>query len=106
MPVVRKNSTPYYTKTRPKRFSGRSVTVIEQSAQAASTLDRPNAICQTWTGHDQHVSDALMISLGVIMRDELPDGGPQRIFAEQNHSVQTAFLNTADEPLSVAVQVW
>ena len=40
------------------------------------------------------------------MRDELPDGGPQRIFAEQNHSVQTAFLNTADEPLSVAVQVW
>ena len=67
--------------------------------------DRPFAICQTGIGHDEHVADALMVSLAVIMSDELPDGGSQRLFAKQDHPVQTTFLNAADEPFGVAVQV-
>ena len=67
--------------------------------------DRPTAVSDTGIRHDEHVADALMVSLTVIMRDEFPDGDPQRLFTEQNHPIQTAFLNTSNEPLRVAIQV-
>jgi len=50
-------------------------------------------------------NDSLMFPLAVIMCDELYNGGPQRILSEQNHPFQARLLNTADEPLGVAVQV-
>lgn len=46
-----------------------------------------------------------MISLAVITRDEFPNGGPERLFAKQDHPIQAGFLNAADAPFGVAVRV-
>ena len=65
--------------------------------------DWPTAIGDSGIRHDEHVADAPVISLAVIMCDELPDGGSECLFTEQNHPVQAALLNTPDEPFGVAV---
>lgn len=45
-----------------------------------------------------------MISLAAITGDEFPDRGSQRLFAVQDHTVQTPLSNTPDEPFGMAVQ--
>ncbi len=43
--------------------------------------------------NDQPVFQALTIALQVIMVHKLANAGPQRIFTEENHLLQAAFLN-------------
>jgi len=42
-----------------------------------------------------------MISFLVIMRRKFADGVPQRIFAKENHLIQTAFLYGSHEALGL-----
>lgn len=60
-------------KLRREAVSSRSVIVLEQSTEAASTADWSLMIGQDGIRHDQHVTDALMISPNVIMGDEFTD---------------------------------
>ena len=87
------------------RSSGRPVIVVEHSAEAASTSDRPIAVGETGIRENEQITDALMISLAMIMRDELPNGCAQRALPEQNHPFQTGLLYRTDEAFGVAVQV-
>jgi hypothetical protein len=63
------------------------------------------AISETWLRENEHITDALMISLAVIMSNELSNRDPQCILSKQNHALETGFLNAADEALGVAIQV-
>ena len=74
--------------------------------QAASALDRSASVGDTGIRDDEQIANALMISLTVIMCDEFPNRCAKRVFSEQNHALQAGLLNTADEALGVAVQVW
>ena len=44
-----------------------------------------------------------MIALLVIMVQELANAIPQRIFSEENHLIQAAFLNSPYEPFGVGI---
>ena len=40
----------------------------------------------TCLGKDEPIRQPLVIALAMIMRDEIPNGGPQRFLSEQDHS--------------------
>jgi hypothetical protein len=81
------------------------IIIIEHSAEAAAASNRSSAISKAGLRGDEHVADALMIPLAVIVSDELSNGDPQSVLSEQNHALQAGLLNAAYEPLGVAVQV-
>ena len=56
-------------------------------------------------GNDEPIADALVVSLAMIVRDELPNGCSQCILSEENKPVQTGLLNAADKAFCIAVQV-
>ena len=47
-----------------------------------------------------------MIPLLMVVDKELGDRPSQRCFAENDHAVQTRFLDRANESLGVSVQIW
>ena len=46
-----------------------------------------------------------MIFFGVIVRDVLTNSCSKRIFAKEDHSFQAVFLDRADKPLRICIQV-
>ena len=66
--------------------------IIEQSSEAAAASNLPGAISEIDLRKKEHITDALMVSLAVVMRNELPNGDPQRTLSEQNHALQTGYL--------------
>lgn len=79
--------------------------VIEHSTESAPASDRSVVIEEAAIGNDESVSDALVVSLAMIVRDELPNGSSQCILSKENHPFQTGLFNAADEAFCVAVQV-
>jgi hypothetical protein len=79
--------------------------IIEQPSEAAAASNRPSTISETDLREKEPITDALMVSLAVVMSNELSNRDPQRILSEQNHALQTALLDAADEALGVAIQV-
>ena len=69
-------------------------------ADDALVASRLNAL-----GEKQHVPDALVVPLEVIMRLEFANRPSQRAFAEQNQAVQTGFLDTPDEALGERIEI-
>ena len=63
-------------------MSGGPVIIIEHSAEAASASNRSATIDETGVGEKEQVADALMISLAMIVRDELSNRCPQRLLSE------------------------
>ena len=55
---------------------------------------------------DQSVVQALVISLVMIVLDELADGATQRALTNEHHPFEAGFLDGADEAFRVGVQVW
>jgi hypothetical protein len=47
-----------------------------------------------------------MISLQVIMGQKFADAVPQRIFTEEDHLLQTTFLDAPHKTFRVRVQIW
>jgi hypothetical protein len=56
-----------------RALRGRSMVVLQEAAQTLSADDAVVASLLKASGEDQHVAQALMIALMVIMRDELGD---------------------------------
>jgi hypothetical protein len=51
-------------------------------------------------GADKPITQALMIPLGIVARDELARGTPQRPLADEDDSIKALVLNRAYETLS------
>ena len=51
------------------------------------------------------VLHALVITFGMVVRKEVLNSRSQRRLAKEDHPLQTGFLNAANEPLRVRVQV-
>ena len=51
--------------------------VIEHSTKPAPASDRSVVIDEAALRNDEPVADALVVSLAMIVRDELPNGCPQ-----------------------------
>ena len=64
------------------------VRVIQHAAQALTTLDLSagSEVAGVWT--DELVSQSLMIALAVVMSNEVLNGFPQRLLAEEDHAIQ------------------
>jgi len=84
---------------------GGSVIILQQ---ATEPLTRQNAAVADGLGghrHDQLIAEALMVAFAMIVLDELPDGSPERPFTDENHPIQTGFLDRPYEALRVCVGV-
>src|SRR5580693_496788 len=79
--------------------------IVEHSAKATAASNRSSTVSQIDFRENEHIADALMVPLAVIMSDELANGDSQSVLSEQNHTLQARLLNAAHEPLGVAVQV-
>jgi hypothetical protein len=62
-------------------LSGGPVIIIEHSAEAVSASNRSAMIDETGVRENEQVADALMISLAVIVLDELSNGCPRRLLS-------------------------
>ncbi len=63
--------------------SGREFIVGEHAAQAASAQDRSLSVFEAGRRKNEHVAAALMISLGMAIRDELPHHVPEQALSTQ-----------------------
>jgi hypothetical protein len=82
------------------------VIVLKESTQSWTTGDWHIAPGLGADGEQQHVSHSLMISFVVVVGHELANGAPQRIFADEDQSVETRFFNGPNEALRVCVEIW
>ena len=59
-----------------------TIVVVQRAAQALAPLERAcvSQMARLWT--DESVRQPLMIALGMIMRDEVLNGGPQRVLSK------------------------
>ena len=67
--------------------SGDSVIVVKHSAETARASNGPMLSGGESPRNDEQIADALVISLGVIVRDEFADGGSQAFLSEQDRPV-------------------
>jgi len=56
-------------------------------------------------GHDQLVTETLVVALAEVMLNELLNCFPQLTFTEKDHPVQVGFLDVAHKSLGVGIQV-
>jgi hypothetical protein len=70
------------------RSGSGTVIVVQHAAQALPALDlsRASEVAGFWT--DELVSQSLRIALAVIMSNEVLNGFPQRLLAEEDHAIQ------------------
>ena len=64
------------------------IIVVQHAAQALTTLDLSRASEVASFGTDELVAQSLMIALAVIMSNEVLNGFPQRLLAEEDHAIQ------------------
>src|SRR4030095_2551167 len=50
-------------------------------------------------------AQALMVAFMMIVLNEFGDSSPERPFTDENHAVETGFLDRPDEPLRERVEV-
>ena len=79
--------------------------VPQQTAEPLVALDLTILPANFITRRDDLVVESLVISLSVIMFQELADGGAKHLLAEEDHSQETLFLDTSHEPFDVWSQV-
>ena len=79
--------------------------VPQQTAESLVALDLTILPANFITRRDDLVVESLVISLSVIMFQELADGGAKHLLAEEYHFQETLFLDTSHEPFDVRSQV-
>ena len=81
------------------------VIVVQHAAQALTTLDlsRASEVAGFWT--DELVSQPLMVALVVIMSNEVLNGLPQRLLAEEDHAIQAGLLDAAYKSLRIGADL-
>jgi hypothetical protein len=97
---------PVVSKNRKSASSRGPIIIIEHSTEATAASNRCGAISETDLRVNENISDALMVSLAVIVSNELSHGVPQRVLSKQNDSLQTGLLDAADKTFGIAIQVW
>ena len=77
--------------------------ILEQPAQSLPDLNTPLAL----TPHtvDHHVSDALVTSLVMVMRNVFCDRVSKRFSPQEDHLIETLRLDRPHEPFCVRVHV-
>jgi len=96
--------------------SGRAFIVGEHAAQAASAQDRSLSVFEAGGRKNEYIADALMISLGMVIRDELPRHVSEQAPSKQDHLFQAADLgwyaqtflrsNSGSGRVAEALRIW
>ena len=79
--------------------------IVEQAAQPPATADAAMTSSDAIVRFDQPGSEALMVALSVIMKNELGDGAAQRLLTEEDHPIQALALERQNKPFDVSVQI-
>jgi hypothetical protein len=82
-----------------------AVVVVQHPAQALVPLNVTMSTEVMRLRADDLVREALVITFGVVVRDEIVNGCPERLFSEEDHRFQAGFFDVAHEALSVRVQI-
>jgi hypothetical protein len=72
---------------------GLPVVVVEHSTESLSSSDASGCCRSAFDWSDKLVSQALMISLSMVVGNEFSDGVPQAVFAKENHLLQTILFD-------------
>jgi hypothetical protein len=67
--------------------------------------ENPAVAVRGWRACDQPVLQPLMVSLAVVVRQELRDRSPQMALAQRHQSIEAFTLDRQDEPLGERVEV-
>jgi hypothetical protein len=78
--------------------------IAKHSTWAVSTVDASGR-GELGKFRPDNLPESLMVSLFVIMQDELRGGSAQGRLAEQNQSVQTGFLDAPNKSFREGIQV-
>ena len=87
----------------PEILRGFAMIIVEQAAQPPATADAAMTTSDAIVRFDQPVTEALMVELFMIMKNELGDGAAQRLLTEEDHPIQA--LDRQNEPFHVSVQI-
>ena len=82
-----------------------TIIVVQHPAQPLAAPDGPSASDAWLFRHDQPVAKPLVVPLKMIMRDKFVNRLAQRAFPEQDHSLQTGFLDRPYEAFRAGVQI-
>src|SRR5262245_60136689 len=82
-----------------------TIVIVQHSTKSLKPLNRSCVSEVIPVRLDESVAQALMIAFIVIVGDEILNGCPQRIFTEQDDSVQARFLYCSNKSLRVGVQI-
>jgi hypothetical protein len=82
-----------------------SIVIIEHSAESLTLSHGSRLFGDSIYWNDEPVAKPLMISLEVIMCNELPNRSPQSVLTEEDHLFQTTFLDRADKSFRKWIQI-
>src|SRR5207249_4738699 len=85
---------------------GVSIVIIEHAAEPLSSSDSSCFCGDPFDWSDKPIFQALMISFSVIMRKEFSYPVPQGLLTKEDHLLHAVFLDGANEPFRVCVQIW
>ncbi len=77
----------------------------KQSTEAFAALKRAFRGANRLMRIDESVAEALVVSLMMVVHQELVDGSAKRILAKEDHAIQTALSYGPDPSLGVSVQI-
>jgi hypothetical protein len=78
---------------------------VQEPTEPLATLDRAVVVSREGLGIDQLVAETLMMSLGIVVLDELPNDQPKVSLAEGDDVIETLAPNGADEALGKSIQI-
>src|SRR6516164_11008083 len=87
-------------------FSGSmAVVVVQEPAETFPPMHFAFVACMLRLGTDPCIVQTLVVALAMVMRHEFSSRFPHRPLAEQDHPLQTRFLDRAYKPFSMRVQI-
>ncbi len=78
---------------------------VQESAETLRALDRAIVVFGDGSGVDQRVAESLMMTLSVVVFDELPNDQPKVSLSQWYVMVEAFASNRADEALSKGVEI-
>ena len=81
------------------------VVEAEKSAEALPPLNVGVRVDRRWRSLQELVVAALMVSLVMVMFDELVDELAYMSLAKRDHATETLLFDRADEPLGIGVEM-
>jgi hypothetical protein len=78
---------------------------LQEPSKPLATLDRVIVIDRHRFGSEQAVAEPLVMSLGVVVLDKLPDAQPEMLLAEGDDVVETLASNGSDKALGKGIEI-